>query len=155
MNRGLWTRIALLAAVATLAGGCGPAPPAPARMIELSGALRLPAGVTPAGKVYVTLFHAWSLQGNLRHPLEPIETFEAAPGAFTHRFSYPEGVGEGLVVYAWADVDGDGVQCTPSLRTDPSGLTEVAGFAADSIQVIVDLTELCRGANWFYPPAPG
>ncbi|MEO8224304.1 MAG: hypothetical protein ABI661_05820 [Gammaproteobacteria bacterium] len=155
MNCGLWLRIAPLVAVAALAGGCGPEPPAPTRTMEISGELRLPADITPAGKVHVTLFHAWALTGNLRHPLEPIETFEAAPGPFTHRFSYPEGVGEGLIVYVWADVDGDGVQCTPTVRTDPSGLTEVAGFPADSARVVVNLTEACRGANWFYPPAPG
>jgi len=154
MKRTPWTRIAVVVSVAALAGGCGPEPPAPARAIEISGEIRLPPDVAPAGKVYVTLFHAWALQGILRHPLEPIETFEAAPGAFTHRFSYPEGIGEGLVVYAWADVDGDGVQCTPTARDDLSGLTVVAVFPADSVNVVVSLTEPCRAANWFYPPAP-
>jgi hypothetical protein len=154
MKRPTSMRIAVLLAMATLAAGCGPEPPAPARAMEVSGEIRLPADIIPAGKVYITLFHAWALQGNLRHPLEPIETFEAVPGAFTHRFSYPEGSGEGLVVYAWADVDGDGVQCTPAVRNDLSGLTEVATFPADRVNVVVDLTEPCRAANWFYP-APG
>jgi hypothetical protein len=154
MKRTAWTRITLVVSLAALAGGCGGAPPAPARAIEISGEIRLPPDVNPVGKVYVSLFHAWALQGNLRHPLEPIETFESAPGAFTHRLNYPEGAGEGLVVYAWADVDGDGVQCTPTARDDLSGLTEAAGFPADRVSVVVNLTEACRAANWFYPPAP-
>ena len=49
----------------------------------------------------MNLYHAWSLQGELRHPLQLIETFEAAPGAFSHAFDYPEQEGEGLIVYAW------------------------------------------------------
>lgn len=144
-------RLALVAALAVLAAGCGPEPAAPTRAIEVRGEIRLPPGAEPRGKVYVNLYHAWALQGELRHPLQLIESFEAAPGAFSHRLAYPEGAGEGLVVYAWADLDGDAVLCTPSVREDVAGLAEVRGFPADAVTVTVDLTEPCRGPDWFYP----
>ncbi len=141
----------LLLAPLMMAGGCGSPPPEPTRPVELAGEIRVAGDATPLGKVYVGLYQAWSLQGELRHPLQLLETFEVAPGRFTHRFDYPEASGEGLVVYAWADLDGDTVLCTPSGRTDLAGLTEVPGFPADKVSVVLDLTEPCRGAEWFYP----
>lgn len=149
---------ALPVALALLAAGCGRDAPPPTRAVEVRGEIRLPAGVEPRGKVYVNLYHAWALQGELRHPLQFIESFEAAPGAFSHRLDYPTGGGEGLVVYAWADVDGDGVLCTPTVRGDLAGLVEAKPFPADAVDVTLDLAEPCRGPDWFYPrparPAP-
>ena len=143
-----------LLAVTVLATACGAPPPEPTRAVELTGDIRIPAVAASAGKVYVGLYHAWSLQGELRHPLQLIETFEAAPGAFTHRFNYPVAGGEGLVVYAWVDLDGDTVLCTPTGRADLAGLAEVKKFPADKVSVDLDLTEPCRGPDWFYPKAP-
>jgi hypothetical protein len=144
---------ALLAAALALAA-CGEGAQ-PLRPVLLEGEIRLPPGAEPAGKVYVSLYHAWSLQGELRHPLQRIEGFEAAPGHFTHRFDYPVADGEGLVVYAWADLDGDAVLCTPTDRRDLAGLAEVADFPADEVGVTLELTEPCRGPDWFYPRAAG
>lgn len=148
--------IRLVAPVIVIIGtaGCGSEPPAPRRVVDLNMEIRLPPGVTSAGKVYVSLFHAWSLEGELRHPLQLIESFEAAPGAFSHHFEYPENDGEGLVAFAWADIDGDGVDCTMTSRVDLSGLSEVQGFPADRVSVNLELTEPCRGPDWFYPPQP-
>ena len=153
MSSRVWARIGTLLAGAALLAGCGAEPPAPTRAVEITGEIRLPAAATPVGKVYVSLYQAWSLQGELRHPLQLIESFEVAPGVFTHRFAYPEDGGEGLIVYAWVDVDGDAVLCTPTYRSDLAGLTEVAGFPADAVSVTVDLTAPCRGPDWFYPRA--
>ena len=141
---------AVLAAIG-VTGGCGSEPPAPKRLVEVTGEIRLPPEAGTGGRVYVSLFHAWSLQGELRHPLQLIESFEAAPGAFSHTFEYPEKQGEGLIVFAWADLDGDAVHCTISSRGDLSGLSEVPAFPADRVSVIVTLTEPCRGPDWFYP----
>lgn len=150
-------RAVALAAVLVAFGvtsGCGASPPAPRRLVELTGEIRLPPGVTTSGKVYVSLFYAWSLQGELRHPLQLIESFAAAPGAFSHKFEYLENKGEGLIVFAWVDLDGDAVQCTMSSRRDLSGLSEVTTFPADRVNVTVTLTEPCRGPDWFYPRPP-
>ena len=145
--------VAVLAAVAVM-GGCGAEPPAPKRVVELTGEIRLPPEAGTGGKVYVSLFHAWSLQGELRHPLQLIESFAAAPGAFSHKFEYLENKGEGLIVFAWVDLDGDAVQCTMSSRRDLSGLSEVTTFPADRVNVTMTLTEPCRGPDWFYPRPP-
>ncbi len=121
--------------------------------MEITGRVIAPPGLQ--GPVEVRLYHAWSLQGELRHPLQWIDTFEAKAGeTFTHSFDYPLDLGEGLVVWAWMDTDGDGVHCTPSVREDPSGLTEVKDADSASVEVEVTLTEPCRGADWFYPPRP-
>jgi hypothetical protein len=137
--------------VAALLAACAEAPP-PARGIVLDGEIRVPPGAS--GRVTVNLYHAWALQGELRHPLQAIGQFEATPGPFTHRFDYPEHEGEGLVAWAWIDLDGDGVLCTPERRVDLAGLAEVQGFPADRVSVTLDLAEPCRGPDWFYPPAP-
>lgn len=144
--------VAAVLAVVSMVAGCGSEPPAPKYRVELTGEIRLPPEAGGGGKLYVSLFHAWSLQGDLRHPLQLIESFETAPGPFTHEFEYPENSGEGLVVFAWADLDGDGVDCTMTSRRDLSGLSEVKPFPADRVSVTVDLTEPCRGPDWFYPP---
>jgi len=142
---------AVLAAIGVMSG-CGSGPPAPKRTVELTGEILLPPEAGQGGKVYVSLFHAWSLQGELRHPLQLIESFETVPGPFSHKFEYPENDGEGLIVFAWVDLDGDGVHCTMTSRRDLSGLSEVTPFPADRVSVTVTLTEPCRGPDWFYPP---
>jgi hypothetical protein len=152
-QRVLQTRLVATVMVVVGTAGCGSEPPAPRRAVELNMEIQLPPGVTTAGRVYVSLFHAWSLKGELRHPLQLIESFEAAPGAVSHRFEYPENDGEGLIAFAWADVDGDGVDCTMTSRRDLSGLAEVPGFPADRLSVSLNLTEPCRGPDWFYPAA--
>jgi hypothetical protein len=129
------------------------AEPAPEiRPMEVSGAVAAPPGLT--GPVEVRLYHAWSLSGKLRHPLQFIDAFEIDGSSFTHRFDYPVEVGEGLIVYAWMDTDGDGVLCTPTDREDIAGLTEVADADAERVDVVVELTANCRGPDWFYPPRP-
>ena len=156
MTIGVLVRMGAVAAVLAaivVTSGCGSGPPAPKRTVELTGEILLPPEAGQGGKVYVSLFHAWSLQGELRHPLQLIESFEAAPGAFTHKFEYPENNGEGLLVFAWVDLDGDGVHCTMTSRRDLSGLSEVTPFPADRVSVTVTLTEPCRGPDFFYPPA--
>jgi hypothetical protein len=146
----LMTGLALLLAAIGLAG-CGESPPE-TRRVELTGRVIAPEGVT--GPVEVRLFHAWSLEGALRHPLQLIEFFPAEAGVpFTHSFDYRPDIGEGLVVFAWIDTDGDGVHCTPTAREDMSGLAEASGDAGQ-VEVTVVLTDYCRAPGWFFPPKP-
>ena len=149
----LRTRLVATVTIVVVAAGCGSEPPAPGRAVELNMEILLPPGVSATGKVYVSLFQAWSLEGELRHPLQLIENFEAVPGTVSHRFEYPENDGEGLIAFAWADLDGDGIDCTPTFRGDLSGLSEVPGFPGDRLNVTLNLTEPCRGPDWFYPVA--
>jgi hypothetical protein len=51
--------------------------------------------------------------GELEHPLGLIDQLELEPGAreLDHTLLVPRDEGEGLVVYAWLDRDGDGILC--------------------------------------------
>jgi hypothetical protein len=104
-----------------------------------------------AGPVTLRAFQAWTGAGTLRHPLEAITQFKAPLGAFEQTIDYPVNDGEGLVVYGWLDVDGDGVHCTPSVRNEPAGLVAVQGFPADVVSVSLDLITPCVGPEFFYP----
>ena len=152
LNNRRWllpTSIALLLAVLA---GCAE-PEIQTMPVSLTGTITAPDGVT-ADKFYVRLYHAWALEGLLRHPVEEIESFETTGAAFSHDFDYPVDTGEGLLVYAWLDTDGDGVLCTPSVRDDIAGLIEVSEFPADAVTVELELTATCAGPDWFYPPVP-
>lgn len=120
--------------------------------VTVSGTITAPEGA-PGETVYVRLFHAWALEGALRHPLHFIEDFETTPGSFTHTLAYPVGGGEGLVIYAWLDGDGDGVLCTPTVRDELAGLVEISDFPANSVHAELVLTQPCAGPDWFFPAA--
>ena len=130
--------------------GCGETAP-PTMPVTISGSIAAPAGMKASGKVFVSLYHAWALEGDLRHPVQFIETFETKIGPFSHEFVYPLDRGEGLLIYAWLDVDGDGVLCTPEVRIDIAGLTEVTGYPAEDVSADVQLVAPCAGPDWFYP----
>lgn len=127
----------------------------PTTPVSLSGEISVPDGVQSDGvKVTVNLYHAWALEGQLRHPVEFIESFETSVGQYSHSFDYPVEKGEGLLVYAWLDLDADGVHCTPTVRDDRAGLSVVQEFPAAEVTADVRLDVPCAGPDWFYPPAP-
>jgi hypothetical protein len=139
----------LLATMLVLAG-CGE-PEAPSTPVKISGSIVAPPGAETTGKVFVSLYHAWALEGDLRHAVQFIESFEATIGPFSHEFSYPLERGEGLLIYAWLDIDGDGVLCTPDVRVDIAGLTEVTSYPAEEVSADIQLVAPCAGPDWFYP----
>jgi len=149
--RTVW--IALLATFVTSLFGCGGEPEIRVERVRLSGNISVPDGVDSEGTVYVSLYHAWALAGDLRHPVEFIEAFETTTGAYAHEFDYPVDGGEGLLVYAWLDADGDETLCTPTVRIDRAGLTEVQDFVPGDATADVRLIAPCAGPDWFYPPA--
>ncbi len=127
-------------------------PEKPMRKISVTGQVSAPADAS--GKLRIRLYHAWALSGELRHPLEFITEVEAAANEpLDFSFDYPESDGEGLVAYAWLDTDGDDVLCTPTVRADLAGLSAYEDFTADELEIAVQLTENCRGPEWFYPPS--
>ncbi|HJP39571.1 MAG TPA: hypothetical protein QF499_10670 [Gammaproteobacteria bacterium] len=127
----------------------------PTTPVSLSGKISVPDGVQSDGaKVTVNLYHAWALEGPLRHPVEFIESFETSVGQYSHSFAYPVEQGEGLLVYAWLDLDADGVHCTPTVRDDRAGLSVVQEFPAAEVTADIRLDVPCAGPDWFYPPAP-
>lgn len=145
--------ISFAAAVAALlTAGCSEKPPE-MRTLKISGTVQLPEGAAPAGELHVEAYHAWTGTGELRHPLLLIGSFTAPLGDFSGTIEYEAGMGEGLLVYGWADMDGDGVLCTPQNDTELAGLTEVADFPAEEVSVVLDLNTNCKAPNWFFPPA--
>jgi len=145
-------RLALMMLPLIFLAGCSEPPPA-VKTVTLSGTIASGAGIPPNGTVRVQLFHAWALEGILRHPLEEIESFETRVGEFSHEFAYPLDAGEGLVVHAWLDTDGDGVFCTPTRRDEVAGFAEVEDFPADAVSVEITLDQPCAAPNWFFPAA--
>jgi hypothetical protein len=151
LNRILF--IATAAYLLTWLSGCaeGEAPTTP---VNISGTISVPNGVqSNSSKVTVNLYHAWALEGVLRHPVEFIESFETMAGEYNFSFDYPVETGEGLLVYAWIDLDGDDVHCTPEIRTDRAGLTVVQDFPSAEVTANIMLDVPCAGPEWFYPPA--
>jgi hypothetical protein len=123
--------------------------PVAIRKLTVRGQTTAPPGLE--GRVTVRVFQAWAGRGVLRHPLESVAQFQAPLGAFQQVIDYPLNDGEGLIVYAWLDVDGDGVHCTPSARHEPAGLVVVQGFPANPVSVNVDMNMPCAGPEFFYP----
>jgi hypothetical protein len=149
LNR--WAQACLVGACATLVA-CGEVE-VRTMPVSISGTISVPAGAESGSKVYINVYHAWALEGDLRHPVEYIDGVEAAAGRFSVDVAYPLDNGEGLLVYAWLDSDADGVLCTPGDRNDLAGLVEVDSFPAAEVTVQIDLTVPCAGPDWFYPPA--
>jgi hypothetical protein len=141
-------------AATLLIAGCG-APEVQTTPVSVNGTIHVADGVSRNGVVHIALYHAWALEGVLRHPVEFIESFESGVGEFSVSVDYPVEKGDGLLVYAWIDLDGDGVLCTPTGRSDLAGLTEAEGFPAAEVTVDVWLVAPCAGPDWFYPPAAG
>ncbi len=135
---------------AFLAAGCSEKPPE-MRSLKISGTVQMPADAATSGELHVMAYHAWTGVGELRHPLLFMGEFTVPVGDFSGTIEYPVGTGEGMVIYAWADTDGDGVLCTPQNDTELAGLTEVTDFPADEVSVELSLDANCKSANWFFP----
>ncbi|HJP05753.1 MAG: hypothetical protein QGG65_04070 [Gammaproteobacteria bacterium] len=124
--------------------------------VNLSGQVKMLVGPVPGGKISYRIYVLESLEDdpNLNHPLEEVVDFQSDGPQFSHTFEYPLHMGSGLAVSAWLDADGDGVFCTPTERTDPSGLAYTEETPAGDFTLDITLTKNCRQANWFYPPTP-
>lgn len=142
--------------LAALCFGCGGEdPPPPPIPVELSVTIDAPDEIDPGATVHLSLYHAWTGDGDLRYPLEIIKSYEIPFGSFNLQFDYPVDAGDGLVVYAWVDADGDGANCTPTVRGDMADLVEVQAFPAEQVSVSLLLDAPCAGPDWFFPgPEP-
>ena len=143
-------------ALAALCFGCGgEEPPPPPIPVQLSVTVDGPEEIDRGATVHLSLFHAWTGIGDLRYPLEIIKSYEIPFGSFHLQFDYPVEAGDGLVVYAWVDADGDGINCTPTERGDMADLIEVQDFPSEQVSVSLFLDAPCAGPDWFYPgPEP-
>lgn len=145
--------MAAISCTALQLGACSESPPEQ-REVRITGTASLPGGTVPDGTLHVQAYHAAAGVGDLRHPLAEIGGFTTRAGAINGSVKYTVGGGDGLVVYAWLDVDGDGVHCTPGNRSEPAGLTVAEDFPAAEVRVALQLAENCKSASWFYPAGP-
>ena len=149
---------ALLTSVATLLllSACSEGPQENWQTVTLNGTVEMVAGPLPAGKLHYRLYvlEAYPEAGDLAHPLGEIEDFSTDSATFTHVFEYPLHKGTGLAIHAWVDTDGDDAFCTPNVRQDPGGLALTEETPSGEIDMTITLTDNCRNASWFYPPAP-
>lgn len=104
------------------------------------------------GPITVLFQFAWWGEGELATPLQTIDTIELeGPGDFAHTFEYLSEQGEGLVVYGWQDLDGDGELCAPGVDDEPVGLVEVADFPSHEVSIVLPLDVLCEGPEGLFP----
>lgn len=120
--------------------------------VELSGSVTVAAG-TPTGAVHLELHHASSGEGLLATPLGLIDDTEIdAPGPARWTTLVPVGEGEGLVLYGWLDIDGDGLLCGLDADPEPAGVVVLTGFPAHALEFSLVLDTACAGPSALYPP---
>ncbi len=99
-----------------------------------------------AGPISVEFHHAAQGEGVLAHPLGWIDEIVLdASGPFTHQLDYPLHRGSGLFVYAWQDLDSDGLLCRPGGASEPSGGSDIINSLSLQITVEVILEAACLG----------
>jgi len=118
--------------------------------VELSGTITTadPA-LDGQGEVHLELHHERVGLGEFEHPFGLIESWTLATGEreFTGTGLVPTDNGAvGLVVYAWLDLDGDGVLCSvDGDRSEPAGFVVLDGYPAHSLEFVLTLSEPCKG----------
>ena len=144
----------LLVALVVVVAACSKAPPETVP-VQLTVNLEVPNLLDPDGTVHLYTYNAYRGEGALRHPLGFIEeklTFDYGDGQINHSFDYVPGSGEGFIVYAFLDVNGDGALCTPTERDEFSGLTVLDDEPAGDLTVSIELVSPCAGPERFFPP---
>ena len=103
---------------------------------------------TPEEPVYVSAHHAWFGQGDLRIPAKQFDSqrMESADD-FTWILDVPvREDAEGLVLYAWQDLDGDGDFCGLSGTEEFSGLY-VVDYPTFSASVEISIQNPCAASE--------
>ncbi|MBA3548398.1 MAG: hypothetical protein H0T76_18095 [Nannocystis sp.] len=121
---------------------------------ELRGTVSVADGLPTTGDLHLELHHAESGAGRFSYPLGQFAAFPdvGSPDAeLTVTARAPIDEGNGLVVYAWLDVDGDGMLCAPGVVDEPAGLVEVDTFPAHALRFTLTLTSPCSGPEALYP----
>jgi hypothetical protein len=107
------------------------------------------------GELHLELHHERVGEGKFEHPLGLIDAWILAEGEreFAGTTLVPTDDGaEGLVVYAWLDLDGDGVLCSvDGDRSEPAGVVVLDEYPAHAIEFALVLGEPCKGAEGLFP----
>jgi hypothetical protein len=119
--------------------------------VALTGEVTAPGA--SEGRVFLELHHASRGAGPLATPLGQIDATEvAAPGRAEWTTLVPIDEGEGLVLYGWLDVDGDGILCGLDAAPEPAGIVVLTGFPAHALTFALTLDTACAGPSALYPP---
>ena len=119
--------------------------------IAISGEISIAETIEMNQPINLTIFHAISGIGFQEHPLYEIESFTSDQLTFQHTFDYDAKGNRGLLIYAWVDLDGDGINCTPVSRTDLAGVAINEEFPKTNEVFQVEIKTSCVGPDWFYP----
>ena len=96
-------------------------PPESVRIVQVQGDV---VSATE-GPVEIWFLHTNWGEGMLKTQNMVIETeWFDGPGAIDRELEIPQTHGEGLSLYGWQDVNGDGEHCRPGSDPEPSGLIE-------------------------------
>lgn len=124
--------------------------------VRLRGDASAPSRSGDSGTLHLEFHHRQSSgRGALAHPLGEIDrrtlTAAALPVPIDETLLYPTQAGQGLLVYGWLDLDGDGILCAPGQKNEPAGIVEVQGFPARSLSFNLRLVQPCAGPERLYP----
>ncbi len=101
------------------------------------------------GPITLELHQAWAGEGALRHPLLLVDTL-VFEGRLSTEVEVPE-QDEGLVLYGWQDLDGDGIHCAPGVDDEPAGVAVVSPWPTFSVSMALVLDTPCVGPERLYP----
>lgn len=120
---------------------------------EISGTLASADGHD--GPVCLEAYQAWAGadQGDLRYPMQRVgRRWVDTPGDYSMSVELPVEDGEGLVLFAWQDRDGDGLHCAPGVDDELSGVTVVSeGDVPEVVEADLVMDSLCAGATRLFP----
>jgi hypothetical protein len=124
--------------------------------VRVRGSVSAPSITDPRGTVYLEYHHQQTAgRGALTYPLGLIDRGVAKgpglPAELDQTLLYPTQVGQGLVIYGWLDLDGDGILCAPGQTKEPAGLTVASGFPAHELTISLPLSQPCLGPERLYP----
>ena len=99
---------------------------------------------------YATVLYEWFGEGDLRYPMYPIdETSFDGDTLISWLPLVEQGEGEGLVVYIWEDVNGDGVLCSLNDGEERTGLV-ILDDSEFVVDIEIELTHQCLGFELMY-----
>ncbi len=120
--------------------------------VRVTGRVQVAPEFESAGVVQLGLYFASAGEGELAFLVDEIELRElGAPGSVDEWFLVPLDEREGLLVYAWLDVDGDGVHCAVGGAEEPAGLVAVDDFTDHAVSFALVLDQACAGPEALYP----
>lgn len=124
--------------------------------VSVSGQASAPSLPAATGTLHLEFHHQVRAgRDALSHPLGLIAERTRPPGAlpiaFNETLLYPTASGDGLVVYGWLDLDGDGILCAPGQTSEPSGIVAPPDFPRHQLDAPLSLSSLCAGPERLYP----